>query len=194
MRVGYWVGIGLAGILVLGILDDQNNFQNTAASPITREMAISDVHKAFAQNGEVPANLETIHFHLEDGLGFAFVKYQYNNHPELAAIIASKNGYEMASGSFLPDKNEPIPSFGVSGDGWQFIAGLVNNHPEVKSAVIIFSDGTAESVPVQNGYFWYAHQAPSSFSNVHFLKVIGITNTGGILMNSSNAGPHDLIG
>ncbi len=109
MRAGYWVGIGLAGIFLLGILDDLNNFQNIAASPITREMAISDVHKALTQNGEVPANLETIHYHLKDGLGFAFVKYQFNKQPKFAAIIASKNGLKWHRVLFFPTKTNPFP-------------------------------------------------------------------------------------
>ena len=183
MRLGYWVGIGVAGLFVLGILDYQNHFGNASSPPITREQVIKDVQKAITQNGEVPVNFQMIHINTKDANGFAFVTYQVHGKPQSAIIIASHNGYDMASGFFLPDKKEPIPSFGVSGDGWEFVAGVVNDHPEVKSAVIIFSNGTAAGVPVRNGYYWYEHQVPITTTNVHYLKVIGITSTGGILTN-----------
>lgn len=181
MRLGYWVGIGVAGLLVLGILDYQNITKNIPSPPITREQVISDVHQALTQNGEVPVHMQTLHFNTKDGNGFALVRYQCNGRTSLAEIVVSKNGYEMGSSSFKPDKKEPIRSFGSSGNGWEFVAGLVIGHPEVKSAVIIFSNGTAAGVPVRNGYYWYEHQMPSSTTNVHYLKVIGITSTGGIL-------------
>jgi hypothetical protein len=185
MRLGYWVGIGVAGLLVLGILDYRTHFGNASSPPITKDQVIKDVQKALTQNGDVPVNFQTIHFNLKKSDGFAFLKYQAHGKPQFAIIIASHNGYEMASGSFLPDKKEPIRSFSVSGDGWEFVAGEVNGHPEVKSAVMTFSNGTAASVPVENGYFWYIHQVKdqSINSNLHYVRVIGITKTGDILNN-----------
>jgi hypothetical protein len=185
MRFGYWLGFGVAGLLVLGILDYQNHFGNVSSPPITKDQVIKDVQKALTQNGDVPVNFQMIHINTKDANGFAFVKYQAHGKPQFAIIIASHDGYEMASGSFLPDKKEPIRSFSVSGDGWEFVAGMVNGHSEVKSAVMTFSNGTAASVPVENGYFWYIHQVKdqSINSNVHYLKVIGITSTGGIVTN-----------
>ena len=186
MRLGYWVGIGLVGIALLGALIYQNVTEGTPSPSITRDQVMKEVQKAITQNGQVPVNLQTIHINTKDGNGFAFVTYQFYGQPHSAIIIASFNGYEMASGSFLPDKKEPIRSFSVSGDGWEFVAGMVNGHPEVKkNAVITFSNGTAASVPVRNGYFWYTHKVKeqSTNSNIHYLKVIGITSTGGILTN-----------
>ena len=185
MRLSYWVGIGLAGIALLGALVYQNVSENIPPPPITREQVMKDVQKAITQNGQVPVNLQTIHINTKDGNGFAFVTYQFYGQPHFAITIASHNGYEMASGSFLPDRKEPIRSFSVSGDGWEFVAGTVNGHPEVKSAVMTFSNGTAASVPVENGYFWYTHKVEdqSINSNLHYMKVIGITKTGGILTN-----------
>ena len=183
MRLGYWVGIGLAGILVLGIFDYQNHFENILSPPITREKVISEVQQALTQNGEVPAHLQTIHFDTKDGKGFALVTYQFNGQPHFAIIIASQIGYGMASASFPPDQKVPIRLFSTSSNGWEFIAGVVNDHPEVKNVVIIFSNGIATSVPVRNGCYWYTHQVSSTNTNVHILKVIGVTKTGGILSN-----------
>jgi len=166
-------------------LDYQNHFGNASSPPITREQVIKDVQKALTQNGDVPVNFQSIHFNLKKSDWFAFLKYHAHGKPQFAIIIASHNGYEMESGSFLPDKKEPIRSFSVSGDGWEFVAGEVNGHPEVKSAVMTFSNGTAASVPVENGYFWYTHKVEdqSINSNLHYQKVIGITSTGGIVTN-----------
>lgn len=185
MRFGYWVGIGVAGLLVLGIVDYHTHFRKVSSPPITKEQVLNDVQKALTQNGDVPINFQSIHLNLKKSDGFAFVKYQAHGKPHFAITIASHNGYEMASGFFLPDRKEPIRSFSVSGDGWEFVAGTVNGHPEVKSAVMTFSNGTAASVPVENGYLWYIHKVKNQSinSNVHYLKVIGITKIGGILTN-----------
>ena len=185
MRLSYWVGIGFAGIALLGALVYQNVTEGTPSPSITRDQVMKEVQKAITQNGQVPVNLQTIHINTKDGNGFAFVTYQFYGQPHFAITIASHNGYEMASGSFLPDRKEPIRSFSVSGDGWKFVAGTVNGHPEVKSAVVTFSNGTAASVPVENGYYWYIHQVKeqSTDSNIHYVRVIGITKTGGILNN-----------
>jgi hypothetical protein len=43
MRLGYWVGIGVAELLTLGILDYQNHFGNASSPPITSEQVIKDI-------------------------------------------------------------------------------------------------------------------------------------------------------
>ena len=83
MRLGYWVGIGLAGMFLLGILDYQNHLENISSPPITREKVISDVQQALTQNGGVPEHLQTIHFNTKDGNGFALVTYQFNGQPQV---------------------------------------------------------------------------------------------------------------
>lgn len=173
------------GLLVLGLLGYHKHPEKTPSPPITKEKMISDIQKALTQNGEVLAQLQVIHINIEDGNGFALVRYQLKGQTSLANIVVSKNGYEVGASSFKPDKKEFIRSLGSSGKGWETVSGLVIGHPEVKSAVIIFSNGTAASVPVRNGYFWYTHKVkePSMNSNAHYLKVIGITSTGGILTN-----------
>lgn len=153
-------------------------------SYIPARQVIQDIQKQQLQQNKVAQHIQMIHMANTQGEGFAFAAFNAGGNPYYASLVVSSTGYNMGTFSMRANKATPIQYVTLLGDGFEFITGGVRSSPSVKSAVMIFSNGTAVSVPVQNGYFWYEHKVQKP-TDAYVKQVIGITNTGEMIRNQT---------
>ena len=102
-------------------------------------------------------NIRLVHVtHRKDQV-LAFATFKVSGRRQYEGLILSSKGYDGGT-LLLGSKTtlQPIPYGEMGGSGFEYIIGRIFDHKEVASLLIIFSNGSAVSVIVHNGYLWYS--------------------------------------
>jgi len=173
-------------VIVSGILGfvhhPYNAPQSTTPSSLSKQQVIADIQKQQLTQNKVAQDIRVIHLTTIGNEGFAFATYQVDGQQGFASLLMSSNGYDMSTYILGADKAVPVQYNTLGGDGFEYVTGGIFHHPNVKSAVIIWSDGTAVTIPVQQGFFWYEHKVQKP-TDAHVKQVIGITKGGTIVQS-----------
>ncbi|GMA64138.1 hypothetical protein NZD89_02145 [Alicyclobacillus fastidiosus] len=186
MRTRVWIGIVTVLVIVSGILGyvhhPYNAPQSTTPSYLSKQQIIADIQKQQLTQNKVAQDVRVMHLKTIGNEGVAFATFRVNGQQEFASLLMSSTGYDMSTYTMGTDKAVTIQYTTLGGDGFEYITGGVFDHPSVVSAVIIWSNGTAVTVPVQNGYFWYEHRVQMP-TDPHVKQVVGITSRGTIVQS-----------
>jgi hypothetical protein len=174
----------IAVTLVFAMRPTGKNSAKSLKPPSTSEV-ITDIYKQQIQQDKVATDIRVIHLATVKSEGFAFASYNVAGSKQYASLLLSPNGYSMSTTSFGIDSSRPIQQTTIGADGFEYITGKVIGHSNIKSVVIIFSNGTSVSVRVDKGYFWYEHKAPIQ-TPVKVKQVIGVTDTGELIQNKNS--------
>lgn len=187
------VRMGIVTLLVItaGVLGYATHPQMTPqpASPtfLSQQQVTADIQKQQLQQSKMAQDIRVIHRDTIGSEGFAFATFDVNGKQQFASVIMSRTGYSMSTFTMGTDKAVPIQYVTQRSDGFEYVTGGVFHHPNVKSAVLIWSDGTATTVPVQSGLFWYEHRVQIP-ADAYVKQVIGVTSSGAIVQSQINKG------
>ncbi|QSO48454.1 hypothetical protein [Alicyclobacillus mengziensis] len=184
MRSRVWIGIVTVLVIVSGILGYVHQPYNaphpTTPSYLSKQQIIADIQKQQLTQNKVAQDIRVIHIDTIGNEGFGFATFGVNGKQEFASLLMSAKGYDMSTFTMGTDKAVPVQFNALRGDGFEYVTGGVFDHPSVVSAVMIWSDGTAVTVPVQQGFFWYENKVQKP-TDAHVKQLIGITKNGTIV-------------
>jgi hypothetical protein len=189
MGMKRWFGVVSILVIASGILGFKSHAKNISPHSndiLTKEQVISDIQKQQFLRNKSATHVHIIH--LTDNArseGFAFASFDVDGQRQYASLESSGNGYSMSTFTIGTDRRTPIQFVTLSGDGFEYITGGILNDPNVKSAVLVFSNGAAVVVPIEAGYFWYEHKFKTTTPN-YLRQVFGITNTAGIIQDKTS--------
>lgn len=188
MRGKTWIGIVLLLVFaasVIGYLIRSRELASSTASPYS--LSLSRVITSIRQNellGGVTVNhIRVIHMTNTSRDRFAFASFEVSGHSQYASLDISQKGTSMSLFSFGKDNKTPIRYVVLHGDGFEYVTGAVIDRPNMKSALLLFSNGTVVSVPVVGGYFCCLHKIGTTNARVSLKQVLGVTNHGNIVTN-----------
>lgn len=186
MRSRVWIGVVTFLVIVSGILGyvhhPYNAPESMTPSYVSKQQVFADIQKQQLTQNKVAQDIRVIHIDTIGNEGFGFATFDVNGKQEFASLLMSAKGYDMSTFTMGTDKAVPVQFNALRGDGFEYVTGGIFYHPNVKSAVIIWSDGTAVTGPVQQGFFWYEHKVHKP-TNVHVKQVIGVTSSGTIVQS-----------
>jgi hypothetical protein len=169
---------GIAGKTTGSSDSSKNHLSSNPLSP-----ARVDSYIRQSQLPKVVHNIRVIHITKTAEVSFVYASFESSGHPEYVGLEVFHNGFNSITFSIDRDKHTPIRYVSLSGDGFEYDTGVVMDHSNVKTAVMIFSDGSAVSVPVKNGYFWYVRRIEARNKGLSLRRVIGITDQGTVVRN-----------
>ncbi|MCL6445005.1 MAG: hypothetical protein K6T83_16385 [Alicyclobacillus sp.] len=186
MKTKVWIGAVTVLVIASGILGyvhhPYNAPQTTSPSFLSQQQVAADIQKQQLTQNKIAQDIRVIHMNTLGNEGFAFVSFDVNGQQEFASLLISSKGHFMSIYTTDADDAAPIRFNTLSGDGFEYVTGGILDHPNVKSAVVIWSDGTATTVPVQKGFFWYARKVQMP-ADAYVKQVIGVTKSGAIIRN-----------
>ncbi|MCF8564619.1 hypothetical protein LLE49_07655 [Alicyclobacillus tolerans] len=186
MRSRVWIGMVTVLVIVSGILGYVHHAYNAPESMtpsyVSKQQIIADIQKQQLTQNKVAQDIRVIHIDTIGNEGFGFATFGVNGKQEFASLLMSAKGYDMSTFTMGTDKAVPVQFNALRGDGFEYVTGGVFHHPNVKRAVVIWSDGTATTVPVQKGYFWYLYKV-QMHTDAHVKQVIGVTSSGTIVQS-----------
>lgn len=191
MNAKVWVGFAALLVAASGVMGYTSFPQRPTPVPVpvssflSEQQVITIIQKQQLQQSKVVQDIRVIHMDANGNEGFAFATFDMNGKKKYASLIISQTGYGMTSFTLGTDKVVPIQFVTQRTDGFEYVTGGIFLNPNVKSAVVIWSNGTAVTVPVRDGLFWYEHKVQIS-SRVYVKDVIGITTSGAMVQNRVN--------
>lgn len=189
MQRKVWFGVTAFSVLVVialvFALRPPSTHSTKSLKPPSKNEIISDIQKQQIQQGQVAADIRVIQLATVKSEGFAFASFNVEGSQKYASLLLSPSGYSMTTVSFGADSARPIRQTITRGDGFEYITGKVIGHSNIKSVVLIFSNGTTVSLPVDKGYFWYEHKAHIE-TPVIVKHVIGVTDKGELIQNRTS--------
>ena len=115
---------------------------------------------------------------------YAFVSFDEDGKMKYANVFHSSSpGTGMGIFSAPIIKGSPIQAVSQIGEnGYSFVTGIVVDNPNIKNIVIIFADGDIRQLPVHDGQFYFFGQIGKSGSDANQKHLIGITDSGEIVI------------
>lgn len=183
-----WAGLVVCFVAGVAIGSYRAGHQSSYPSfVLSGQQIVHDVQNPLPN--QIRRNIRLVHVtHRKDKV-LAFATFKVSGRRQYEGLILSSKGYD--GDSLLLGSNttlQPIQYGEMGENGFEYIIGRIFDHKDVASLLIIFSNGSAVSVVVHNGYFWYSNKMIGE-KMVSVKKVIAVTKTGETIENHSTKRP-----
>ncbi len=178
-----WLGFILLFVTVLGVQTYAVNRRSSspAAKLFSAKQVTLDVQNQLFAKSRVPRHIRVIHLARKSGKGLAFASFEVNGRPCFEGFVMVPSGYGSNSFQLKDTVSRPI-QYGELGDGGiEYIFGRVFA-PNVRSVLVIFSNGRTVSLATNNGYFWYGVDSSKAG---RIKEIMAVTDSGNTIKNSS---------
>lgn len=149
----------------------------------------TDVKQYIVQHerGHSVGDIRVIQASSTEGIKFAFVSFDLDGQLKYGSILDTRTqGTSLGTFTASQDKNNPLQFTETVGqNGFNLVTGVVVNDPQVKNVVITFKNGLVRTVPVVNSKFWYAGKVGATDTQSFTQHVLGVTDTGRIVENTT---------